>query len=200
MTGILLISDMTLLRRALGVVLSATDGIDVLADTDTAGAAEATRFDQAHVAIVDLSTRRAAAYGAIRTITALLPKCRILALTGATPSAALRGTLNSQVYGFLGVNNGVTELVTAVRRVAAGERFIEPGIAHAVLHAPRNPLTQREVDILRLTAEGLSGVDIARTLFLSEGTVRNYLSSIVRKLGARSRLDAVRTAMEANWL
>jgi two-component system, NarL family, response regulator DesR len=200
LTSILLIADMTLLRRALAVILSHEDGFEVLADCDVAGAADAARRGPVDVAVIDLNTRRSAASNAIRAITDCRPGCAILALTGTTPPAGYHRGLDPQVRGFLSVNADPADLVAAIRRVAAGERFIEPCVARAALRAPRSPLTAREAEVLRLAAEGLSGVDIAATLFLSEGTVRNYLSVIVRKLGARGRLDAIRTATEANWL
>ena len=94
----------------------------------------------------------------------------------------------------------MADLIDALRRVSAGERFIEPAIAAAVLRGNSNPLTLRERDVLRLAAEGLSVREIAGALFLTSGTVRTYLSTVIRKVGARSRLDAIRTATEANWL
>jgi two-component system response regulator DesR len=200
MTKILLVADLALFRRALAIVLSQADGLDVIADVETTGADDAARALPADVAVVDVNTRRSAAFSAVRAIATHAPNCAILALTGAAPPAALRGALDSQVRGFLSISADTPALITAVRRVAAGERFIEPGIVRAALRVPRNPLTPREIDVLRLAADGLSGAEIAAALFLAEGTVRNYLSQIVRKIGARSRLDAIRTATEASWL
>ena len=78
--------------------------------------------------------------------------------------------------------------------------MIDPALAVAAWSAPRNPLSKRECEILRATAQGLTSVEIADALHLSAGTVRNYLSSIKRKIGARTRLEAVRIATEAGWL
>jgi two-component system response regulator DesR len=149
---------------------------------------------------VDLDSRRTAPLAALQCLAEYAPGCAVLALTGVGAPAALRRALDTRVRGFVSKDGEVAQLVAAVLRVAAGERFIEPGIAIAALSAPRNPLTAREIDVLRLAADGLSPAEIAGSLFLSPGTVRNYLSVIVRKLGARGRLDAVRVAVEASWL
>ena len=92
------------------------------------------------------------------------------------------------------------ELVDAVRRVAAGERVIDPQLALRALEVPGNPLSPREVEVLRRFAAGAGPVEIAAALHLSYGTVRNYLASAVTKLGARNRVDAVRIGAEAGWL
>ena len=92
------------------------------------------------------------------------------------------------------------DLVDAVRRVASGERVIDPRLALAALEVPQNPLSPREAEILRHYSAGRDAREIARTLYLSHGTVRNYLASAVTKLGARNRVDAIRLAREAGWL
>ena len=92
------------------------------------------------------------------------------------------------------------EVVDCIRQVAGGARFIDPVLAVAALAAPRNPLTAREQEILRVAASGLPSVEIAAQLHLSAGTVRNYLSVIMNKTGARNRLEAVHIAQEAGWL
>jgi two-component system response regulator DesR len=92
------------------------------------------------------------------------------------------------------------ELVTAVRRVAAGDRVFDAKLTVAALEAADNPLSAREAEVLRRFAEGASAAEIAADLFLSYGTVRNYLASAVTKLGARNRVDAVRIGSDAGWL
>ncbi|MFD0890632.1 response regulator transcription factor, partial [Streptosporangium algeriense] len=92
------------------------------------------------------------------------------------------------------------ELAECVRRVAAGERVIDAELAVAALHARENPLTARELEVLKVAAEGEPVNEIAKRLFLSGGTVRNYLSRILAKMGARTRVEAVTIAQEAGWL
>lgn len=92
------------------------------------------------------------------------------------------------------------DLAQAIRRVAAGERVVDPDLAVAAIGARESPLTEREVEVLRLAGEGDELKEIAARLHLARGTVRNYLGAIVTKLDARNRLDAVRIATEAGWL
>jgi two-component system response regulator DesR len=94
----------------------------------------------------------------------------------------------------------VEALVQAIRDVLDGRQVIDPVLAAAALRADPDPLTQRERDVLAAAADGSPVAEIAARLFLSEGTVRNYLSSAIRKLGARNRLDAIRIAEQRGWL
>jgi len=91
-------------------------------------------------------------------------------------------------------------LATAVRRVMAGERVLDPALAAAALSEGPNPLTERERDVLAASADGASIAEIARQLHLSEGTVRNYLSEAIQKLEARNRIEAARLAQQKGWL
>lgn len=113
-----------------------------------------------------------------------------------------RQLLPQQRDGRLPVRKDVRpdELAAAVRTVAAGGSVIDPALASAALLAPESPLTQRETEVLRLSATGAQPMEIAERLFLSYGTVRNYLTSAVGKLGARNRIDAVRIATESGWI
>jgi two-component system response regulator DesR len=105
-----------------------------------------------------------------------------------------------RVAGFLVKNTPAAELITAIRRVAAGERVIDPDLAVAALEIPPNPLTPRETEVLRRYAQGADPREIAAALYLSYGTVRNYLASAMTKLDARNRVDAMRIATQAGWL
>jgi two-component system response regulator DesR len=173
-------------------VVSAVSSVDLSATTIVQADAD--------VAVIDLDTRRTAAYAALHVVAEHAPTCCVLALTRVTARAAVRQALEKQVSGFLHRDCDVGQVIDAIRRVAAGERFIEPGLAVAALNAARSPLTLRELEVLRLAADGHAPADIAAALFLTTGTVRNYLSVIMRKLGARSRLEAVSKAQDASWL
>jgi two-component system response regulator DesR len=105
-----------------------------------------------------------------------------------------------QARGFASKQLPPDDLVAMIRQVAGGDRVIDPRSALAALGAARNPLTAREVDVLRLAAEGLSSKAIGQRLFLTDGTVRNHMSAILRKTGARNRVDAIRRAQDAGWL
>jgi two-component system response regulator DesR len=106
----------------------------------------------------------------------------------------------ARVAGFVVKDAPSQELIDAVRRVAAGGRVIDPQLALAALEAPDNPLSPREAEVLKRHAAGADAAVIAAEMFLSYGTVRNYLASAVTKLGARNRVEAARVAAEAGWL
>jgi two-component system response regulator DesR len=121
-------------------------------------------------------------------------------LAGPGLTEAVHEALDKHVQGFVGTDTAPHQLTEYVRRVAAGERVIDPVLAVAALSAPHNPLTAREREVLRLAGTGSSSAEIAARLHLSAGTVRNYLSAIMHKTGARNRLEAFRIAEEAGWL
>jgi len=121
-------------------------------------------------------------------------------LTGQRTPAALRRALDAQARGFLSKDLSPVELVEAIRVTASGSPVIDPAAAIAALSAAQNPLTEREREVLRAAAAGLSTREIAATLFLSQGTVRNHLSTIVRKLGERNRWSAIKRCQDAGWL
>ena len=102
--------------------------------------------------------------------------------------------------GFLPKDAPASELADAIRRVAAGERVLDPVLVAAALETGANPLTDRETDVLRAAASGLSTEEIGDKVSLSPATVRNYLSYAIAKLGARNRIDAIRIARDAGWL
>ncbi|GAA1131934.1 response regulator transcription factor [Kribbella jejuensis] len=102
--------------------------------------------------------------------------------------------------GFIATDASPAELVAAVRSVANGTPVIDPAVALAALRAEHNPLTVRECEVLRLVSTGATAQEISRKLNLSTGTVRNYLSHILAKVGARSRIEAVLKAQDAGWI
>jgi len=112
----------------------------------------------------------------------------------------LRRAMESGVVGFLVKDAPASELASAVRRVVAGERVIDPALASAALSEGNNPLTEREREVLAAAAPGASIAEIADRLALSDGTVRNYLSTAIQKLGVRNRVEAARLAEEKGWL
>ncbi|TCP54940.1 LuxR family two component transcriptional regulator [Tamaricihabitans halophyticus] len=124
---------------------------------------------------------------------------RVLIVTTFARGGYLRRALEAGVAGYVLKDAPIEELTRALRRVHAGERVIAPELAVAAWGA-RDPLTDRERELLREVAEGASNADIARELRLAEGTVRNYLSTALAKLGARNRTEAARIARERGWL
>jgi two-component system, NarL family, response regulator DesR len=198
--SILLVEPMSLLRGALATVLSA-EGFKIseqLARIEEA-APIAVRL-RPDIAIVGVDLTAEPAVAALDQLHRELPECAVLLLVDVNTPSAGWGGLDMWVRGFVGTDTPPDQLVEYVRRVATGERVIDPALAVAVWQARPNPLSRREREILRVAAEGRTSLEIANELHLSVGTVRNYLSSIMRKTGARTRLEAFRIAAQAGWL
>ncbi|MEU5838882.1 response regulator transcription factor [Streptomyces diacarni] len=125
---------------------------------------------------------------------------RLLVLVSQHCPGALRRALDAGARGFVCKDALPEQLVAGIRRVAAGERFVDNALAGTVLRASEVPLSARELTVLSAAAEGAGITEIARRLGLSAGTVRNYMSAITRKTGARNRVDAIRISQGAGWL
>ncbi|MDH6135770.1 two-component system response regulator DesR [Kitasatospora sp. MAA4] len=201
MIRVLIAEDMRLLRETLVSLLSLEDDIEVVAELED-GSAILPAVDRLRpdVALLDIELPELDGISAAAEVHRLFPDCRVVILTGLSSPAQLRRGLDARVAGFLVKNAGSQEVVSAIRRVAAGERVVDPQLALAALERPANPLTSREVEVLRLIARGDDPKDVAAALFISYGTVRNYLASISTKVDARNRLDAVRIATEREWI
>jgi two-component system, NarL family, response regulator DesR len=201
MVRVLVAEDMQILRDTLVAVLDLEDDIEVVGEIATGDkvvpAALALRPD---VAVVDIDLPGVDGLTAAAALRDRLPECRVLILTALAVPSNLRRALDAHVAGFLGKDAPSQDLIAAVRRVAAGERVIDPRLAVAALEVRHSPLSVREAEILRHYSDGRDPADIAAELHLSYGTVRNYLASAVTKLDARNRVDAIRVARESGWL
>ncbi len=129
-----------------------------------------------------------------------LPACRIVILTTFGRSGYLRRAMESGAVGFLLKDAPAEQLAIAIRRVMAGERVVAPELALAALSDGDNPLTGRERDVLKASLDGTSVADIAAQLYLSEGTVRNHISTAIQKLNVHNRMEAAHLAKERGWL
>ena len=197
----LVAEDMRILRDTLVAVLNLEDGIDVVAEvTDGEAIVPAAVAQRADVAVLDIDLPGTDGLTAAARLHEQCPGCKVLILTVLGKPGNLRRALAAHVAGFLVKDTPAAELVDAVRQVAAGGRVIDPQLALAALEVPGNPLSPREAEVLARFAAGAGPAEIAAALYLSYGTVRNYLASAVTKLGARNRVDAVRIAAEAGWL
>jgi len=196
----MIVSNLALLREALCFVLSTEDGFDVTSasGTDREVLALATRT-KADVAVVDLDAPGREGLRTVRLLTEELPMT-VVALSARQTPGVLRRALSAGARGFASRNQAPDELAEIVRRVAKGELVIHSATALATLAVMENPLSEREREVLRLAARGLPSTEIAARLFLTKGTVRNYLSGAMRKLGCANRLQAARRAEEAGWL
>ncbi|MET7330319.1 response regulator transcription factor [Nonomuraea sp. NPDC005650] len=201
MLRVLIAEDMLLLREALVELLRLHEGIDVVAQVasglEIVAAAERHRPD---VAVIDIDLPGMDGITAAAELNRRLPGCRVLILTALSKPGELRRALDARVAGFVPKDIRPADFVAAIRTVAAGGEVVDPALAMTALRAPESPLTQRETEVLRMSATGAQPLEIAERLFLTYGTVRNYLTSAVAKLGARNRIDAIRIASEAGWL
>jgi len=198
---VLLAEDMPILRDTLVALLDLQAGIEVVAEVTRGDAIVPGVLDQRpDVAVLDIDLPGMDGLTAAERLGEQCPECKVLILTVLGKPGNLRRALAAHVAGFLSKDALAAELVAAVRKVAAGERVIDPQLALEALEVADSPLSPRETDVLRHYAAGAGSAEIAVALFLSYGTVRNYLASAVTKLGARNRVDAVRIATEAGWL
>jgi two-component system response regulator DesR len=124
----------------------------------------------------------------------------VLIVTTFGRAGYLRRAMEAGALGFVVKDAPAEQLADAVRRVARGERVVDPALAAATLAGGASPLTARERDALVAARDGATIADIAKLLFLSEGTVRNYLSSAISKTGTRNRVEALRVAEDNGWL
>jgi two-component system response regulator DesR len=198
---LLLADDQELLRAALGVVLDLEDDFEVVASVgrgDEVVAAASTH--RADVALLDIEMPGIDGLAAAAVLAQEVPSCRSVILTTFGRPGYLRRAIEAGAYGFVVKDSAPEALAAAIRRVAAGERVVDPALAAASLATGTSPLTARERDVLVAARPGATVAEIAAKLCLSEGTVRNYLSSAIAKTGTRNRAEAVRIADQNGWL
>ncbi|MGI5479599.1 response regulator transcription factor [Streptomyces lavendofoliae] len=198
---ILLAEDVHMVRGALIALLELEPDLQVVAAVDRGDTiVQAALRSRPDVAVIDVDLPGIDGLTAAAELHEQLPSCRTLILTSLGRPGTLRRALSAHVSGFLLKDSPSDQLALAVRSVAAGRRVVDPQLALAAWDSPENPLSPRELEVLRLAARGADAAEIAGCLYLSKGTVRNYLTAIVSKLGARNRIDAIRLAEEAGWI
>lgn len=155
---------------------------------------------QPDIAVIDIDLPGLDGLSAAAQLHETLPACKTLILTNLGRAGTLRRALAAHVSGYMLKDAPPEQLAMAIRNVAAGRRVIDPQLALSTWEGSQNPLSSREHEVLRLAAEGSEPAEIAATMHLSVGTVRNYLTTIVTKLNARNRVDAIKTAYDMGWL
>lgn len=200
MIKVLLAEDMHMVRGALVALLALEPDIEVVAEVASGDEILPTaRRVRPDVAVIDIDLPGMDGLTAAGELHEKLPECRTLILTSLGRPGTLRRALSARVGGFMLKDAPAAELADAIRGVAVGRRVVDSQLALAAWDSADCPLTAREVEVLRLAAEGEDAVEIAARLYLSAGTVRNYLTTIVSKLNARNRVDAIRLAKNAGW-
>ncbi|MFK4223662.1 response regulator [Streptomyces sp. NPDC019890] len=201
MIRLLLAEDQSMVREALAALLGLDPDFEVVAQVARGDEVlAAARAHEVDVALLDIEMPGRTGIEAARELHAEFPAVKIVILTTFGRPGYLRTAMESGADAFLVKDAPAAQLADAVRKVLAGERVIDPGLAAAALAEGANPLTDREREVLRAAADGATNAELATRLHLSQGTVRNYLSTAIQKLAVRNRAEAVRTAREKGWL
>lgn len=206
MTRLLLAEDQAMIREALATLLELEQDLEVVASVgrgdEVLGALAGAKAEgrPVDVALLDIEMPGMDGICAAQQAHAAYPGLRIVILTTFGRPGFLRRAMEAGASAFLVKDAPAAQLAAAVRRVVAGERVIDPDLAAAALADGVNPLTSRERDVLAASAGGATNAEIAARLFLSEGTVRNYLSACIQKTGTRNRTEALTLARSKGWL
>jgi len=198
---VLLAEDQAMIREALAALLSFEDDIEVVAQVgrgdEVTAAALATSPD---VALLDIEMPGMDGLTAAAALRAARPGTKVVILTTFGRPGYLRRAMESGVSGFIVKDSPAEKLARTIREIRDGKKVIDPELAAAALAEGASPLTPRERDVLAASHDGATIAEIATALYLSEGTVRNYLSACIQKTGARNRAEALRVADERGWL
>jgi two-component system response regulator DesR len=200
MTTVVLADDEVLLRRALVSLLPLEGDIRVLAEAaDGAEAVRATLTHRPDVLVIDLEMPGLDGLGAVAEIRRALPDQVVLMLTRHARPGVLRSALKLGVQGFASKSAEPAHIASVIATLRGGRRWIDQDVSAAAI-VDDCPLTDRELDVLRVTRDGYSVAEIAARTHLAQGTVRNYLSSAMQKTQTRTRHEAARYAREHDWL
>jgi two-component system, NarL family, response regulator DesR len=198
---VLLAEDQAMIREALAALLSFEDDIEVVAQVgrgdEVTAAALASKPD---VALLDIEMPGMDGLTAAAALSQASPGTKIVILTTFGRPGYLRRAMEAGASGFVVKDSPADRLARTIRQVLSGQRVIDPELAAAALSEGASPLTPRERDVLAASRDGAAIAEIAAVLYLSEGTVRNYLSACIQKTGARNRAEALRVAEERGWL
>jgi len=198
---VVIADDQQLVRGAMAALLALDDGLEVVAEVGRGDeVVDAVLAHRADVALVDVEMPGMDGLAATEAVRAAAPGCQVLVVTTFGRPGYLRRAMAAGAAGFMVKDAPAEQLADAIRRVHAGERVVDPTLAAESLAVGDSPLTDRERDVLVAARGGGTVAAIARAVHLSEGTVRNYLSSAIAKTGARTRAEAVRICDDRGWL
>ncbi|WP_067477994.1 response regulator transcription factor [Actinomadura hibisca] len=201
MIRILLADDEHLIRGAVAALLGLEPDLEVVVEVGRGDeVAAAVAEHDPDVAVLDIDMPGADGLTVAERLNEAGARCAVCMLTSLGRPGYLRRAMAAGVRGFIAKDAPTEELAAAIRKVHAGGRYLDAELAASAMAAGDNPLTEREREILRLLGAGTETARIASLLHLSEGTVRNYLSSAMAKLGESNRVAVVRTAQEMGWI
>jgi two-component system response regulator DesR len=198
---VLLAEDQSMVRGAMAALLSMESDLEVVAQVASGDTVvpEALRA-RPDVAVLDIEMPGLDGLSAAAALRTALPACRVLIVTTFGRPGYLRQAMEAGALGFVLKDAPAAELAQAIRSVAAGRRTVDPTLALDALSEGSNPLSEREREVLRASTEQATVAEIAASMSLSEGTVRNHLSAAIQKVGARNRAEAARLARDKGWL
>ncbi len=201
MIRILLAEDQAMMRGALAVLLGLEDDLEIVAQVDD-GAQIVSRAlaSNPDVALLDIEMPNVSGLDAARELAERLPSCRVVIVTTFSRPGYLQRAMEAGARGFLVKDGPADGLADAIRQVLAGATVIDPELAGAALRTAACPLTAREREVLAAAEDGSTIADIAAGLYLSESTVRNYLSAAIGKTGTRNKVEAALLARRSGWL
>ncbi|RSK29058.1 DNA-binding response regulator [Bacillus sp. HMF5848] len=200
MISIVLAEDQGMLRGALGALLSLED--DFIIVGEAANGEEAYELITKHnpdICVMDIEMPIMTGLDVAEKVKQEGQACKIIILTTFARPGYFQRAIQAGVHGYLLKDSPSSELAQYIRKIIEGKRIISPELSLSVWQET-NPLTERELDVLKSAAEGKTSKEIASMLFLSNGTVRNYMSEILRKLNATNRVEAISIAKKKGWL
>ena len=201
MIRILIAEDQQMVRGAFTSLLQFEQDIEVIAAVaDGKTAYDVIEQTSPDVCILDIEMPNASGLEVAQKIRAAQLPCKIIIVTTFARPGYLQKAMDAQVEGYLLKDEPIDFLIQSIRRVMKGERVISTDLSAIIFMQEKNPLSEREAEVLRLTNEGLRTEELSKTLFLTKGTVRNYVSSAIQKVEAESRTEAVQIAVEKGWI
>lgn len=201
MIRVLIADDQHLIRAALRALLDLEEDIEVVAEVGRGDEVQAAVEEHSpDVAMLDIEMPGMDGLSTASALANASSPVRVLVLTTFGRPGYLKRAMEAGVLGFVVKDAPPDQLADAVRKVSRGEKVVDPDLAISTLSLGDNPLTPREQDVLSVARDGATVSEIAGKLSLSEGTVRNYLSSAIAKTSSRNRVEAVRFAEEQGWL
>ncbi len=201
MIRVLLAEDQAMVRGALAALLAREPDIKIVAEVASGDAVLAAALETTpDVALLDIEMPGVSGIEAAAELHIKMPGCKVLILTTFGRPGYLRRAMEQGVVGFLVKDTPAAQLALAIRRAVAGERIVDPLLAATALSEGENPLSERERAVLQYVRQGATNAEIASALALTEGTVRNYLSTAMQKVHATTRVEAAVRAEQKGWL
>jgi len=201
MIRVLLAEDQQMLRGALTSLLSFEPDIEVIAEvSDGQKAWDYIQQELPDVCLVDIEMPNLSGLELAEKIKEAHLPCKVMIVTTFARPGYLQKAMDCEVHGYLLKDEPIDYLIATIRKIMQGEKVVSKDLAATLFMKEHNPLNEREIAVLQLVKEGLTTQEISKQLFLTKGTIRNYLSSSIQKLQVESRQQAAQVASEKGWL